>query len=240
MVNRFVEKLRGFAPLTNQDVMLLEEVTKVVRPVSAGHDLIREGDRPDPVFVILEGWACRYKLLPEGGRQIVAFLMPGDTCDIHVSVLAEMDHNIQVLTDARVSTIGRADMDRLLHERPQISRALWSAQLVDEGTLRAWIVSMGRRDSAGRVAHLMCELYIRARNIGLIADGELLLPLTQIVLADAVGLTPVHVNRVLRKLRPTGGIIIRRGSIVISDPVVLARVAGFDENYLHRRLRNAA
>ena len=240
MINRFVEKLRGFASLTDEDLALLEEVTSVARRVPAGHDLIREGDRPDPVFVILEGWACRYKMLPEGGRQIVAFLMPGDTCDIHVSVLAEMDHNIQTLTDARVATIGRADMDRLLHEHPQISRALWSAQLIDEGTLRAWIVSLGRRDSAGRVAHLLCELYIRARNVGLIPDGELVLPFTQIVLADAVGLTAIHLNRVVRKLRLTGGIGIRRGSIVISDPVPLAGVAGSDANYLHRRLRNTA
>jgi CRP-like cAMP-binding protein len=240
MSNRFVEKLRGFAALSDEDVALLVGATAKTRTIAPRQDLIREGDRPGPVFVMLEGWACRYKLLPEGGRQIMAFMMPGDSCDIHVGVLAEMDHSIQTLTTARVAMIDRAQIQTLLEERPQIARALWSTQLVDEGTLRAWIVSMGRRSSVARVAHLMCELYLRARNIGLVDGNELELPITQIVLADALGLTPVHVNRVIRTLRQAEVMALREKSLLIVDPTKLAEIAGFDENYLHRRLRRAS
>ena len=190
--------------------------------------------------MILEGWACRYKLLPDGSRQITAFLMPGDFCDMHLSILSEMDHSIATLTPARVALVPRAQLAELIDTRPNIVRAFWWAQLVDEGILRAWIVSMGRRSSLERVAHLMCELYIRARNIGLAEHDRLEMPLTQIVLADALGLTPVHINRVLSRLRTDEIMHLSGGVLVISDPAKLAIVAGFEDNYLHRRLRTAA
>lgn len=131
--------------------------------------------------------------------------MRGDCCDMHLSVGHVMDHNIATLTPASIATIPRARFEHIIETRPALTRALWWAQLVDEGILRAWIVSKGRRSSTQRVAHLMCELYIRARNIGLTSGDELELPLSQIVLSDALGLTAVHVNRVLRRLRLLSG-----------------------------------
>ena len=212
---------------------------ETARVFPARYDLIREGDKPSAVFLMLEGWACRYKLLPEGGRQIMAFLMPGDFCDMHVAILDEMDHTIATITKARVATIPRSTMENLVEATPRITHAFWRSQLIDEATLRAWIVSMGRRGSVERVAHLMCELYVRAHSIGLAGEDRLAFPLTQIVLADALGLTPVHINRVLRTLRVEGVMEIGRGMLVIADPQKLARIAGFDDNYLHRRLRTA-
>jgi CRP-like cAMP-binding protein len=176
-------------------------------------------------------------MLPEGTRQITAFLMPGDCCDTHAFLLEQMEHAIATLTPARVAIIPRKRMEELLLTRPALTRAFWWTQLVDEDTLRAWIVSMGRRSSLQRVAHLMCELYVRARNIGLIDGDRFELPLTQLVLGDALGLTAVHVNRVLRKLRISGVMELTSGSLIISDISRLANVAGFDDNYLHRRLR---
>lgn len=240
MPNAFVRKIRSYTPLTEDDVDVLDRASQNVQTFPARHDLIREGDRPGPVFVILGGWACRYKLLPEGGRQITAFLMPGDFCDMHVAVLDEMDHNIATLTEARVALIAREEMEELIAMRPSITRAFWRTQIVDESVLRAWIVSMGRRNAIERVAHLVCELYVRAANIGLIADDHFELPLTQVVLADALGLTPVHVNRVLRTLKGEQAIALKRGKLVIVDTAKLARIAGFDDNYLHRRVRRAA
>lgn len=239
MENRFVEKLRRYADLTAGDVAALEKATTSARKVSARVDLIREGDRPGPVFVMLDGWAMRYKILPNGSRQIMAFLMPGDACDLHIGLLAEMDHSIQTLTQSRVAAISRAEMDRLLDEHQGIAKGMYIAQLADEGTLRAWIVSMGRRSSMERVAHLVCELYIRAHGTGL-ARTEFDIPISQIVLADALGMTPVHINRMLRDLREQKIIAMRRGCISILNPEVLAKVAGFDENYLHRRTRTAS
>lgn len=239
MSNAFVNKLNGFAALGDTERALLAQVSDTTRVVPARHDIIREGDKPGPVYIVLEGWACRYKLLPEGGRQIMAFLMPGDFCDMHVAVLDEMDHTIATITKARIAAVPRSKMEEVVEATPALRHAFWRAQLIDQGTLRAWIVSMGRRGSIERVAHLMCELYIRAHNIGLAGGDKLAFPLTQVVLADALGLTPVHINRVLRTLRIEGVMEIGRGVLTIADPQKLARIAGFQDNYLHRRLRAA-
>jgi CRP-like cAMP-binding protein len=239
MENQFIKKLRGFGALSAQDVASLSAATARPSKISARHDLIREGDRPGPMFVILDGWACRYKILPNGTRQVLAFLMPGDACDLHISLLAEMDHSIQTITPSLVATIGRSEMTALLDERPSIARVLYTAQLIDEGTLRAWVTSMGRRSSTERVAHLMCELYLRARNTGIIGGGAFELPVSQLLLADALGMTAAHLNRVLKTLQASDAISLRRGKLVINDPTSLAQMAGFDENYLHRRLRVA-
>lgn len=240
MHNKFVNKLSGLASLTDIDKKALANVTSQPRRYVARQDLIREGDEPGPVFVVLEGWACRYKILPSGSRQIMAFLMPGDACDLHIKLLAEMDHGIQAITPATVATIGRETMRGIMDAHPNIAHAMYSAQLVDEGIMRAWIVSMGRRSSVERVAHLMCELYLRARNIGLSDGDDFAMPLSQLVLADALGMTAVHINRVLKELRIAGALALKRNSATILDPVKLVQIAGFDENYLHRRLRRVA
>ena len=203
-------------------------------------DLIREGDQPGSVFVILEGWAFRYKVLPSGRRQVMAFLMPGDACDLHIGLLAEMDHSIQTATDVQVARISRKIIDELMAIYPGIARAMYIAQLVDEGTLRAWIVSLGRRNSAERAAHLLLELYTRAVRAGVASHDEMELPLSQAVLADALGMTPVHINRTLQEIRRSGAIVLRRGVLRIHDPIALTKLSGFDENYLHRRLRAPA
>lgn len=239
MANRFINKLHGYSPLSGGEVAVLSKATSQSHKVALRTDLIREGDRPGPVFVILEGWACRYKILPNGTRQILAYLMPGDSCDLHVGLLAEMDHSIQVITNAMVVTIERLEMDAIMDNHRGIAKAMYLAQLIDEGTMRAWITSIGRRSSVERVAHLMCELYVRARNIGLIDGLELALPLSQSLLADSLGMTSVHLNRVLKVLRESSAMTITRGSLKIIDPAKLVRIAGFDENYLHRRLRQS-
>ena len=226
--------------LSDAEQASLAAATARPRKVAARRDLIREGDRPGPVFVVLEGWVCRYKVLPGGTRQVLAFLMPGDCCDLHVGLLAEMDHSIQTITPAVVATIDRGEMDAIMEKHPAIAKAMYIAQLVDEGTMRSWITSMGRRSSIERVAHLMCELYLRARNIGLTSETKFALPLSQILLADALGMTPVHLNRVLKELRLSSAMTLQRGSLLIENPDKLVQIAGFDENYLHRRLRHAA
>lgn len=240
MANRFVDKLKQLAALSPEDAQALTVATSKPKHFAARRDLIREGDRPAAVFVILEGWACRYKILPSGTRQVLAFMMPGDCCDLHIGLLAEMDHSIQTISPALVATIDRVEMDKILDERRAVAKAMYMSQLIDEGTMRAWITSMGRRASIERVAHLMCELYLRARNIGLATEQQFALPLSQLLLADALGMTPVHLNRVLKILRLSGAMTLQRGSLIITDPVKLVQIAGFDENYLHRRLREAA
>lgn len=239
MTNRFIEKLNGFSRLAPNEIKALATATASPRQYAAKHDLIREGDRPGPVFVVLEGWACRYKILPNGSRQILAYLMPGDSCDLHIGLLAEMDHSIQTITPALVATVERVEMDKIMETHRGVAKAMYLGQLIDEGTMRAWITSMGRRASIERVAHLMCELYLRARNVGLTLETRFALPLSQNMLADSLGMTPVHLNRVMKELRKSEAMTLQRGSLIIEDPVKLIRIAGFDENYLHRRLRTA-
>jgi CRP-like cAMP-binding protein len=238
MSNAFIEHLSGYGLLNEAEKGLLAGACRNLREFPAGAHLIREGDEPDPVFVILEGWACGYKILPDGGRQIISFLLPGDFCDIHIAILQAIDHSIMTLTKATVASLPRAEMEALIQARPTLTQAFWWSQLVDQSISRSWIVSMGRRKSVERVAHLMCELYIRMRNIGLASDHECRMPLTQLVLADALGLTPVHVNRVLRVLKTEKVMELSGGSLKINAPEKLAQIAGFDGNYLHERIRS--
>ena len=225
-------KLEAFAPLPPEDREALARVSRHVQDMAARRTIIREGDRPDHIHLVVDGWAARYKLLADGRRQITAFLIPGDFCDQHVTILAQMDHSIGTLTRAKVAHIPHATMDALA-ERPAIARAFWWATLVDEAVLRSWIVNIGRRDAYQAVGHLICEIYVRMKLVGL-ADGHAFaLPLTQEEIGDAVGLTPVHVNRVLQRMRSEGLIALRRGTLTILDPQGIEALSGFDPNYLH-------
>jgi CRP-like cAMP-binding protein len=184
-----VAKLERFAELPEDDRLTLAALSRNPRELGPRRTIIREGDRPDHVHLVVEGWAARYKTLSDGSRQIVAFLIPGDFCDLHVTILGEMDHSIATITRARIVYVSRREMDALT-DRPAIARAFWWATLVDEAVLRAWVVNVGRRDAFESIGHLMCELYLRMRNVGLAADHSFELPLTQEEIGDALGLTP--------------------------------------------------
>ena len=182
---------------------------------------------------MLEGWAARYKVLPDGARQITAFLIPGDFCDLHVTILAQMDHSITALSPVTVVDVPHEAIEELARSRPDLSRALWWTTLVDEAVLRSWIVSLGRRNACQRVAHLICEMHLRLTHIGLVKDDLFDMPITQEELGDAVGLTAVHCNRTLKKLHQEGLIEWRRGLVTILDLKCLRSAAGFDSTYLH-------
>jgi CRP-like cAMP-binding protein len=227
-----VAKLETLAPLSAEDREALEALGENARDMGARRNIIREGDRPDHVHLMVEGWAARYKLLPGGARQITAFLIPGDFCDLHVTILAEMDHSIATLTRSKVAYIPRGRMEELT-ERPKIARAFWWATLVDEAVLRSWIVNVGRREAYQAIGHLMCELYLRMKTVGLTDDHHFELPLTQEEIGDALGLTPVHVNRVLQRMRSEELISFSHGALAIHDYRQLEKASGFNSNYLH-------
>jgi CRP-like cAMP-binding protein len=226
-------RLGTFADLSIDEKELLANLTADVRPFKARDHIIREGERPDQVHLIVDGWAAREKILPDGSRQIVAFLLPGDFCDLHVAVLGRMDHGIVALTACRVAFIASAEMDELTSHHNSLTRALWWGTLVDEAVLRCWVVNNGRRDAHERIAHLLCELHLRLKLIGLVSDGRFDLPLTQEEIADATGLTPVHTNRILQRLRREGLIELHGRVLTVLDVAALRRAAGFDPAYLH-------
>ena len=233
-----VAKLATVANLHEADLQKLIALCDDERTVRAKQDILPEGERPDHVHVIIEGWAARYKTLANGTRQIVAFLIPGDFCDLHVAILGHMDHGIFALTRCRVAYIPSAGLDALTSDHNGLTKALWWATLVDEGILREWILNVGRRGARERIAHLLCELHARMTMIGLVKNDRLALPLTQDQLADATGLTSVHVNRTLQGLRKAKLIEIGGGTLTLLDVEALREAAGFTGNYLHIKRRS--
>ncbi len=232
MNHAFIDRLQWLAPLEPDDRALLQTLGDDIRHVGSKRDVISDGEQPNHVHLMISGWAARYKILPDGKRQITAFLLPGDFCDAHITMLKRMDHGIGALGPVDVAYISRNKMDELAG-RPAIAKALWFASLIDEGVLRAWIVNLGRRDAAQGVAHLMCELHARLKNVSAATDTGFDCPLSQAELGDALGLTPVHVNRVLRLLREEGALNFQRSKVVILDLAKLQQFAGFDPSYLH-------
>ncbi|CAO4195445.1 helix-turn-helix domain-containing protein [Methylorubrum extorquens] len=238
--NPLIGKLERFAPLSNEDRSLLEQICANPRLVPPHTDLVQEGDKPDGVFLVLSGLACRHKLRATGARQINAYLLPGDLCDLDVALLDEMDHTITTLSACKVVRLAPELVADLLTHHPRIARALRKNQLVDEATLREWLMNVGRRSAVERLAHLFCELLLRLRVVGL-ADGTgYKLPLTQVDLADTTGITSVHVNRSLRELRQSGLIELEGGRLKILDYAGLRALAEFRANYLHLGDRAAA
>jgi CRP-like cAMP-binding protein len=228
-----VRRLERRSPLgeAGRQVLLSLPYTKRTLP-RAGH-IIRDGDRPDHVALLLTGFAHRYKLTGEGGRQIISIHMASEFVDLQNGLLAVADHSVQTLTDAEVAFIPRRAIEELALGNAAVGRALWIDTLIDASIFREWVVNVGRRDSRARVAHILCEFSLRLEAAGLANNHHYELPMTQEQLADAVGLTSVHVNRVLKQLGEEGLISRERRSIVIEDWQRLREAGDFTERYLH-------
>ena len=196
-------------------------------------DLIREGDRPRGVPLILEGWAFRYKTLEDGRRQIIALHLPGDLCDIHGSILRKMDHSIGALTQVRYVELTRDQIDDLAALGPRVHQALWWDSLTTAAIQREWTVNLGQRDALERLSHLFCELIFRLRAVGMIDGLRCEIPLTQTDLAEATGMTPVHVNRMVQELRSRQLIRWKGREFEALDLDGLCDVAMFNPAYLH-------
>ena len=233
MDNRLVRKLERYAKLSADDRAALDELVRQnVRRLRAREDIIREGERPTHISLILQGWACRYKVLEDGRRQIISFFLPGDLCDLNVFVLRHMDHSIGAITPLAYAEVRREAFDSVA-DRPRVIQAMWWDSLVMAAVQREWTVNLGQRTAFERVAHLLCELFIRLRAVGLTHGSRCELPVTQAELADAIGLTPVHVNRTLQELRAQGLIILQGKELTIPDLERLKDASLFNDNYLH-------
>ncbi len=233
MPQHLINKLEHFTRLSEADKDALKGLIRRVRLFEAGTDIIREGERPEHVNLFLAGWAYRYKQLEDGRRQIVAFFVPGDLCDLHVFVLREMDHAIGAITPVRLAQVPREMLIGLMDRHPRVTRALWWETLVDAAIQREWTFNLGRRTALERLAHLLCELFIRLRATGLTDGDSCAFPVTQVELADATGLTNVHVNRTLREMRTSGLIVLKGRQLTIPHLAALQKAALFNPNYLH-------
>lgn len=230
-------KLELSAPLPADDKRLLDEVVEPSRRVSPHQDIIRESDLPDDVHLVLSGFACRFKALPDGSRQIVAYLLPGDFCDFNGFVLDAMDHTIATLSACTIVDIPRDAILEIVR-RPVFGQALCWASLVDETILREWLLSLGQREAERRIAHLLCKLHLhlhlRLQSVGLVEGDAFDLPITQGEIGDSVGVSNVHVNHSLQSLRARGLIRLRGGRLAILDGAKLHAQCDFDPKYLHR------
>lgn len=221
------------APLEEADREAFLALPCRLRVVEPNGYIVREGDRPDRSCVLVSGFAVRHKLTDEGSRQIVSIHVAGDFLDLEGALLNVSDHNIQTLTRCEIGIIPRGALRDLLLSHPRLASAMWVDTLIDGAIFREWVVNIGRRDARGRIAHLLCELARRLEIAGLSRKSGYELPMTQDQIADATGLTPVHVNRVLRQLDGEQLIVRSRRHIAIPDWDRLSAVAGFNETYLH-------
>ncbi|MBW8784539.1 MAG: Crp/Fnr family transcriptional regulator [Novosphingobium sp.] len=227
-------KLEHFARLSPEDIEALDRIWRrksVTAPPQ--DDIVRQGDPPGGVRLMQAGWACRYRMLADGRRQILSFFLPGDLCDLNNFVLRRMDHSVMALTPVRYTMLGAEDFDSLTTRRPRLMHALWWDNLVAMAIQREWTVNLGQRSAVERLAHLLCELYVRLHVIGLANGGAFDLPITQVELADTVGLSPVHVSRTLKDLRERNLVQLHRGKLEIFDFQALSSVALFRPDYLH-------
>ena len=210
------------------------------RSVARRRDVIRDGVDADEVFLLLEGWAARYKILAAGERQITSFLLPGDVFPIHAGPTGRMDHAVGALTRCRLATVpARRFQKELLHD-PKLAQAFWWITIADKDILRAWVVNLGHRSAYSRIAHLLCELATRLQMIGRSDGSSFDCPLTQQEIADAEGLTVVHTNRMLTRLRADRLIDWSGTRVTILNPQALRTAAEFDPAYLNPGANTAA
>ncbi|MBE7184983.1 MAG: Crp/Fnr family transcriptional regulator [Methylobacterium mesophilicum] len=240
MPNALIRKLEGFLPLDDADRQVLLGLSGKVDSLDTHQPIISEGDAPRDVHVILEGFAARSKSLPDGSRQIVGYLLPGDFCDLHAAILDAMDHDIVTITRCETARISRAKIKEIAETHPRLSEAFWWCTLVDEAILREWLVNIGQRSADERIAHLFCEFHTRLMAVGLASEGSFNLPITQDELGATTGLSTVQVNRSLRTLREKDLVTFRGKRIVMPDVYRLHAYSGYNPNYLHLRHGPAA
>ena len=231
-ISALIRKLDGFAPLTEPDRAALVGLARYVRPVERHTVLVEQDGVADHALVVFAGFVSRYKRRASGRRQILAYLIPGDLCDRGALHGYPLDHTIETLTRCRIAKVPRTAYLELIGEHPGVALALQRAKLAEEATAREWMANIGMRSGPERMAHLLCELLERLGSIGPVAAGQFDMPLTQTDLAETLGLSSVHVNRVLQALRRNGLITLQGHRLQILAPRQLRELAEFEAGYL--------
>jgi CRP-like cAMP-binding protein len=230
----WLQKLSRFAQLGDAELASLAALPFDIEDVANNRYLVREGDEVSRCCVLVQGYAARHKMARSGRRQIVSFHMPGDMLDLQHSLLPRADHNVQAMTPARVAWVPVAALARVISSYPSIAAAVAKEALVDASIFREWVLNVGARDAKTRIAHMLCEFVERRQKIGISPSDLVEVPFSQEQIADATGLTAVHVNRMLRELTDEGAFARNGRSLRISDWCKLKDVADFDPAYLHQ------
>ena len=232
-LERVLRRLESRVELDAEDRAAVLALPLTFRTIEPAAYIVREGEAADICVILFSGFAYRHKVTGDGERQIMSIHMPGEFLDLQNCLLGIADHNVQTLTRCEIATVPVAALRALAETRPKVGRAMWIDTLIDAAIFREWIVNVGRRDSISRISHLLCEIALRLEAAGLAEDRVYELPMTQEQLADCTGLTPVHVNRVLKELGRQGLIDRDKRSVRIVDWNRLQHVGDFNTRYLH-------
>ena len=227
-----VRKLSRFVHLTSPELQFLAEIQSECRSIAKDTELVHEGQTGHRAYILQQGWASCYKLLPDGGRQIITFSLPGDCLGLRSVLLRTSDHSFATVTDALVSEVPAQRMLAVFHDQPRLGAAILWAASRDEAMTVEHLVNIGRRSAIQRMAHLILELCERLQLVGLATPSGFDCPLNQHALADALGLSAIHVNRVLRQLRERGLVTLSAHRMVIHDPKLLRDLAEYNSSYL--------
>lgn len=231
--NAFLIKMRLMAALETDDEVRIHDFCRSPTAYRAGADIDHHGEPPTHMRLVLSGLLCRYKLLRDGTRQIVGFLIPGDICDMHLFMLDRLDHSVGVIEDATVVSLDRADVSAIALDIPRLNTAMERSNMIDLSVAREWLVNNGRREALGRVAHLLWELYTRYAAVDRVIDHTFRLYLTQKDIADATSLSHVHVSRTLTQLRVMNVLALQGKLVQFLDAKALSTIADFRPDYLH-------
>ena len=235
-----IRKMESVFAVTDDERQALETLPMQLAVIKADQDIVRIGDRPSRCCLILSGFACTYKVTAEGKRQIVSFSLPGDIPDLQSLHLKVLDTSIATISTCRVGFITHEALRDICDRYPRITAAFWREALIDAAIFREWVTNVGRREAYTRMAHVLCELLVRLRAVGLAEDHVCDLPITQGEFADALGVSNVHVNRVLQQMRADGLIETKGTQLKIPDWDRLKQVGEFDPTYLHLESDQAA
>ena len=238
--NPLIRKLESVFTLTDDERQTLLDLPMQLAVIKGNQDIVREGDQPSRSCLLLSGFACVYKMTAHGKRQIVSFTIAGDIPDLQSLHLKVLDNSVSTISPCRVGFIQHEALHDLCARYPHLAAAFWRETLIDAAIFREWVMNVGRRETYNRMAHVLCELLVRLRAVDLVEDHICDLPITQSEFADALGVTNVHVNRVLQQMRAEGLIETKGTQLKIPDWDKLKQVGEFDPTYLHLESNQAA
>lgn len=234
-IRLLVNRLQCFDTLSKEEICVLNSAITGTATFQSDADLVVRGDSPKFSTLLISGWAARYKILENGGRQITAIHVPGDFVDLHGFLLRPMDHAVLALSTCRVALAAHDRLRAITEGYPHLTRLLWLITLVDAAMHREWLVAMGRLRTFSQLAHLICELVVRLNAIGLMHDNAFEFPVSQSSIADMLGVSQVHVNRAVQDLRARDLLTWQNRTITVLNWNALKGFAQFDPTYLFQK-----
>lgn len=233
MIEKLLLKLRARDDVSAEEEDILRGLVSDTKEVAADVTVVRAQVDLSVSNILLDGLMCRYKDLSNGERQITELHVPGDFVDLHSFPLKRLDHNVMTLVPCKIALVPHDRLQKITETHPHLTRLLWFMTTLDAAMHREWELSLGRRTSPARIAHVLCELHTRFKIVGMTQGDSYRLPLTQFDLAECLGLTAIHVNRTLRELRMSRLVTFRNKTVVIENFAALAKLAEYDADYLY-------